>query len=65
MTPEKVAKELIKSFTNGLTLKDCALICVNEIIKTIPTQPSMEDSTTPRYEAMMFWQEVKKELNKL
>jgi hypothetical protein len=32
MTTQEKAKELIERFENGLTVKDCALIAVDEII---------------------------------
>ena len=47
--------------------KESALICVEEIIKSYPTEPAKEESNwdISNEEAMMFWQEVKKEIEKL
>ena len=42
---------------------DCALICVNEIINSIPTQPS--NSKMERIDAITFWMLVKEEIQKL
>ena len=46
------AEELIEQFDNALTTKDCALICVDEIIENYDT-------------TLAFWQEVKKEIENL
>jgi len=32
MKPKEKARELIESFTDASTLKDCAIVAVNEII---------------------------------
>jgi hypothetical protein len=32
MTPKEKAKELVESFIDALTVKDCALIAVDEVI---------------------------------
>jgi len=43
--------------------KQCALIAVDEIIESIPEEPSI--STVERIGAIMFWVEVKQEIEKL
>jgi len=43
--------------------KQCALIAVDEIIESIPKEPSI--STVERIGAIMFWFEVKKEIENL
>ena len=40
--------------------KECALIAVNEIINSIPTQPS--NSKMERLDAITFWMLVKEEI---
>ena len=39
MIPKEKAKELVESFINALTVKDCALIAVDEIINSSPSLP--------------------------
>lgn len=39
--------------------KECALICVDEILNSEPINPSHEDS------AYRYWEEVKQEIEKL
>jgi hypothetical protein len=68
MTPKEKANELIAKFNNELIAdtyviyqnvdesKRCALIAVDEIIKTF-------DCTTPQ--SIEYWQEVKTEIQKL
>ena len=57
MTPKEKAQELVKRFEDGLTIKDCALIAVNQII----------DDMHRRYEIVdyRYWQQVKHEIEKL
>ena len=43
--------------------KQCALIAVDEIIESIPKEPSI--STVQRIGSIMFWFEVKQEIEKL
>lgn len=52
MTPQEKAKQLIEQFDDALTTKDCALICVDEIIENYDT-------------FLAYWQEVKKEIQNL
>jgi hypothetical protein len=35
MTPEEKAFQLKESFGNGLTTRDCALICIDEILEAL------------------------------
>jgi len=68
MTPKEKAKELVDKFDGvGLQMRNeaiaCALICVDEIIESIPKEPSI--STVERIGAIMFWFEVKQEIEKL
>ena len=64
---DEVAKELVNKFLqiyDGRVpqAKQCALICVDEILQTIPNE-------VMSYEPFMmntdYWQEVKQEINKL
>jgi len=73
MTPKDKAKELFDKycyairteetdsgyFTNVIYSKQCALIAVDEIIKS---RPVITDSPV---EHQIYWQEVKKEIEKL
>ena len=52
MSPQEKAQQLIEQFDNALTTKDCALICVDEIIENYDT-------------FLAYWQEVKKEIENL
>ena len=80
MTPKEKAKELVDKFTqtngNNFFAKECALIAVDEIIKSSPRHPNDVDwddvGGTHQYyyeaqheEALNYWQEVKEELEKL
>jgi len=72
MTPKEKAKELVYKFEDiepyspnkdrAMCLfesKQCALICVDEIMKQRPQLPSSYTST------IEYWQEVKKEIEAL
>ena len=70
---EQKAKELVDKFsTVGLQQRDegieCALICVNEIIKTTPLEKDYEEHDRGRevwyYDKTEFWQEVKANIEK-
>jgi hypothetical protein len=67
MTPREKAVELVHKF--GMEnqyyerAKQCALIAVDEIIESIPEEPSI--STVQRIGSIMFWFEVKQEIEKL
>jgi len=69
MTPKEKAKELYNKFEDSITglegyewwdsAKQCALICVDEILKLEPPELSYLEPFSKSY-----WQEVKNELNK-
>ena len=87
MTPQEKAVELYnkyeqlgKDFTRGVSMaefaKECALIAVDEIIKSEPRCPSDVDwddvggthqyyYEAQREDADKYWEEVKKEIQKL
>ena len=86
MTPKEKAKELVDKFrqqTDGIAgynydnvNKQCALIAVDEIIKSEPRSPSDVDwddcggthqyyYEAQREDADNYWEEVKKEIEKL
>lgn len=50
----------IQNYTSNFEVKQCALICVEEIIKAI----DWHDFETPNKE-LNFWEEIKEELNKM
>jgi hypothetical protein len=61
MSPKEKARELIEDFNNALTVKDCALVTINEIIDLLDTLP-MTEYTINLFE---YFQNVKKEIKKL
>jgi len=50
----------VQNYTSNFEVKQCALICVEEIIKAI----DWHDFETPNKE-LNFWEEIKEELNKM
>ena len=73
MTPKEKAQELYntyeqlgRDFTRGVSMnefaKQCALIAVDEIIKSNPHSNPMN---TYGFSTMAYWQEVKHEIEKL
>lgn len=71
MTPKEKAEELLHKMYAGFVhslysykAKQCALIAVDEILKSVPKQPSIS-ITMPHFEATVYWEEVKQELEKL
>jgi hypothetical protein len=76
MTPQEKAQELINKFSSGYPIiskmntrnmyiseaKQCALIAVQEIILS---NPHSNPFNTGVYSTMSYWQEVKKEIEKL
>jgi hypothetical protein len=81
MTAKNKARELVKKFRlyaftsdydyaeNGAqneyyNAEKCAIIAVDEIIKSMPKQPSIS-ITMCHFEATVYWEEVKKEIEKL
>jgi hypothetical protein len=74
MNTEEKAKELINNFKplcggyNGGKInkdfaKQSAIIAINEIIAAIPTQPSTNE--TERLDAIMYWINVKQEIENI
>jgi hypothetical protein len=59
MTPEEKAFQLKESFGNGLTTRDCALICIDEILEALSY-----NSWQNRNE-IIFFVGVKKQLEEL
>ena len=77
MTPEEKAKELVdKMYMCDMNCEgeamamlyphalECALIAVDEILKSVPKQPSISINM-PHFEATVCWEEVKEEIIKL
>ena len=69
-SPKEKAKELVDMyywiFGDGYLGEQhiqCAKMAVNLVISTIPTKPSKTE--TERLDAIMYWLEVKQELEKL
>ena len=60
MTSQEKARELIQSFSDASTLKQCATIAVNEIIDAI----DWHEYDTPNNE-LNYWLDVRKHINKL
>jgi hypothetical protein len=79
MTPKEKAKELVDKFYPNVQwklgqedcldrAKRCALIAVDEVIKSIPCIPSpipCEDINACIIQAREFWQKVKTEIENL
>ncbi len=77
MTPKEKADELFDKFystipndemgENYKSAKQCALIVVDEIIKSSPARSPINDSSDfmPHFKANKYWNEVKQEINKL
>jgi hypothetical protein len=72
MAPKEKAEQLVEIFMNikqqkfadysviyHPTAKQCALLAVNEIIKSIPQEPRSYTDT------MLYWYEVKQEIENL
>lgn len=68
MSPKEKAKELVKRYrgfgspNEHISSKQCALICVNEILKTVPQK---ENEIFGISKGLKYWQEVKQEIEKL
>ena len=73
MTPKEKARELVCLFIPKIIeinpvsdyfeeAKECALICVDNIILS---NPHSNPFNTKQYSTMLYWQEVKQEINKL
>tara|TARA_R110000803_G_scaffold90987_1_gene158385 strand:- start:28 stop:228 length:201 start_codon:yes stop_codon:yes gene_type:complete len=66
MTPKEKALELYNKFWDAYqhdpVAHECALICVDEILETIPEEVM---SYKPFMMNTDYWEEVKQEINKL
>tara|TARA_R110000796_G_scaffold137363_1_gene253432 strand:+ start:291 stop:518 length:228 start_codon:yes stop_codon:yes gene_type:complete len=75
MTPKEKAKELVNKFANKSDElqeestwdydKQCALICVDEIISIPSVQTAYAQGYTNSKSNESYWYEVKQEINKL
>ena len=80
MTPKEKAKELVESFYRSMfdiklsdthimqTAKQCALICVDEIINSSPSLPILADNGSfgsDIEESTKWWKQVKTEIENL
>ena len=69
MTPKEKAKDLVDKFTaikgNPFFSNECALIAVDEIIKSNPHSPSEPLEIMQHFFACKYWEEVKQEIVKL
>jgi hypothetical protein len=63
MTPYEKALEIKESYHSALTTKDCALVCVDEILEYFLNDEI--ESKIDRIDIVLFWIGVKKELEKL
>ena len=61
MTPKEKAKELVENFENALTIKDCALIAVDEMLSNDGWSSSRDE--WDRFKK--YCEEVKQEIRKL
>ena len=60
MTPYERALQLKESFNHALTTRDCAMVCVDEIIDAI----DWHEFEVPN-ERLNYWQQVKEEIKQL
>jgi hypothetical protein len=60
MTPYEKALQLKESFNHALTTRDCAMVCVDEIIDAI----DWHEFEVPN-ERLNYWQQVKQEIKNL
>lgn len=72
MTPKEKAKEIINKFLKtGMMIrqaKECALICVYEVISSSPSLPILADNGSfgsDIEESTKWWKEVKEEILKI
>jgi hypothetical protein len=77
MTPKTKAIELVDKyylqsdllyeFLSFIQAKECALIAIDEIIKSSPARSPINDSSDfmPHFKANKYWNEVKQEIEKL
>jgi thymidine kinase len=70
MTPKEKAKELVKRFEDGLTIKDCALIAIDEAIeyekRIIKEVQFLSDIAGHAFRCEgLYWEQVKQEIEQL
>ncbi|MCP4989081.1 MAG: hypothetical protein GY928_24390 [Colwellia sp.] len=77
MTPKEKAKDLIDRFMKQqpmhitmqkVSAKQCALICVDEILKLQPLRSTRMAAKLDRYsesDSVEYWEEIKQEIKKL
>ena len=70
MTPKEKAKELVKRFEDGLTIKDCALIAVDEAVefekRIIKEVQFLSDKAGCAFRCEgLYWEQVQQEIKKL
>ena len=63
MTPQEKALQLKESFNDALTTRDCARVCANEILEYFLNDEI--ESKIDRIDIVLFWIEVKKQLQEL
>jgi hypothetical protein len=63
MTPQEKALQLKESFNHALTTRDCARVCANEILEYFLNDEI--ESKIDRIDIVLFWIEVKKQLQEL
>ncbi len=59
MTPKEKAKQFKEKFENALTVKDCQIVAVDEIIKLLV---DLSNDNFTHLIDVMYYQEVKQEL---
>lgn len=64
MTPKEKALRLMGKFENALTIKDCAKVTIDEIVKEIQCNAIDFGAEVP-VSVYTYWKNVKDEINKL
>lgn len=64
MTPKEKALRLMGKFENALTIKDCAKVTIDEIVKEIQCNSFDFQANVPM-SVYTYWENVKDEINKL
>lgn len=67
MTPKEKAREMIQSFTDCLTVKDCALVAVYEILELTkkPTYNPFDWNEVTGVHYDKYWLDVRQEIKNL
>ena len=63
MTPYERALQLKESFNRALTTRDCAMVCVNELIEVAPWAGDIDGEIEEG--SKEYYMKVKQELRKL